>query len=191
MFFDLMEIDHSILLAINSAPLGTFGHLLIGITDLHKSPFFVVILVGILLGYAFRRKAFKWIFFLVLWIGLGDFLGGRIKDSVGRPRPDLQGIEVHLRCAHAGGGSFPSNHTLNNFALWALLYFSDKGRKHYFILLLANLIAWSRRYCGVHFPSDVLGGVLLGVGWGYLGFWVWQKGISLFLRNSRKSSSVD
>lgn len=175
MSHSLAELDMTLLKWFNSMNLGMLGKLLVFLTDLHKSPLFVAALLLCLVAYAFKRKAYTAVFFLVLWIALGDFVGGRIKDFAARERPDVQGVEVSLRCRHAGGGSFPSNHTLNNFAFWSVLFFAGVGWWHYLVLLLAILIAWSRIYCGVHFPSDVLGGMLLGIGWGYLGFVLWTR----------------
>ena len=70
--------------------------------------------------------------------------------------------------------SFPSGHTAASFAVGALLF--RKLPKRYGIpaLVLAALIGFSRLYLGVHYPSDVLAGALLGTGISYAAevFWL-------------------
>ena len=59
--------------------------------------------------------------------------------------------------------SFPSGHTGSAFAL-AVVIFMVMDRKYGIIaLILASLMGFSRLYVGIHYPSDVLGGVILGV----------------------------
>lgn len=84
-----------------------------------------------------------------------------------RLRPDLE----HL--VHAGGFSFPSGHSLGSFLIFGTLIIIIHDRvKHrllkYFLQvilgLLILLIGLSRIYLGVHYPSDVFGGFVLGYG---------------------------
>ena len=58
--------------------------------------------------------------------------------------------------------SFPSGHTAISFAVVTVL-FLRKERYWYLSLVLAVLIAFSRMYLYVHFPTDILGGCLLGI----------------------------
>lgn len=169
--------DRQIFHWINNGDWGLFGSGLVYLTDLHKNPWFLLCLVLGLSLWSFFKKKWLPVVLLLIWIGLGDFLGGQIKDLLSRSRPDLQGLEVVWRCPHGGGGSMPSNHSLNNFALWAVTK-SYLGTFHWALLLWASLIATSRVYCGVHFPSDVLVGAILGIFWGWLGsflFQLWKK----------------
>ena len=70
--------------------------------------------------------------------------------------------------------TYPSGHTAASFAVGALLF--RKLPKRYGIpaLVLAALIGFSRLYLGVHYPSDVLAGALLGTGISYAAevFWL-------------------
>jgi undecaprenyl-diphosphatase len=89
-----------------------------------------------------------------------------LKETIGRLRPyDVLG-DVH-RLINSGSGSFPSNHALNNSAAAMVLgYFYP--RLTWLWWTIAITIAYSRIYCGVHWPSDVLGGIGIGAlaGWG-------------------------
>jgi undecaprenyl-diphosphatase len=67
----------------------------------------------------------------------------------------------------AGGKSFPSSHSVNNFCAAFILSFFYKKRQIIFYSI-AGTIAFTRVYVGVHYPSDVLGGILIGLLLGYL-----------------------
>lgn len=93
-----------------------------------------------------------------------SFLLGNVilKNLIARDRPFILDETVELLIARPGEYSFPSGHTLNGFtaATVIFLYFKKPGIG---ALLFAGLIAFSRMYLFVHFPTDILGGMVLGV----------------------------
>jgi len=98
---------------------------------------------------------------LIYGINAGIFFG--IKQLVGRPRPFAQ-QHVILRVNVydlISKGSFPSGHATNAFMVAAFFGTCIK-RKRIVLYGIACLIALSRVYIGVHFPSDVLMGGFLG-----------------------------
>jgi len=85
-----------------------------------------------------------------------------VKLAVGRVRP----CEALAWCApihigSPGGGSFPSGHAAGSFAVAAFVMWRSP-RLGSALLVYAAIVAWSRCVLGVHYPSDVLAGSLLG-----------------------------
>jgi undecaprenyl-diphosphatase len=129
---------------------------------------FAISAVVALLFLKLRREAAL----LVLTIASGWLVNGAIKHAVGRPRPT---IVPHL--TEAGGSSFPSGHSFNSAVVYiavALAFATLSGRHAVRVTIIGAalaaslVIAWSRVWLGVHFPSDVIAGWLGGVGWAFL-----------------------
>lgn len=92
-----------------------------------------------------------------------------LKPLIGRERPFAVGALAELLVAPPLDASFPSGHTAASFAAVSALWFSGERRLALPCLALALAIAFSRLYLYVHWPSDVLGGALLGAALGYAG----------------------
>ena len=89
-----------------------------------------------------------------------------IKEIVKLPRPiGYEGIKS-IRVETAEGYSFPSGHTQQSSSLFATLMIEFKKKWLYFIGALGILlVGFSRMYLGVHWPSDVIGGLIIGILW--------------------------
>lgn len=85
-----------------------------------------------------------------------------LKPLIARTRPfDLaEGVELLILAPK--DFSFPSGHTMSSVVSASILAMINK-KFGYYAIPLATLIAFSRLYLYVHFPTDVLGGIMLGL----------------------------
>lgn len=91
-----------------------------------------------------------------------------LKHLVARPRPWLDVAGLIPLIAEHDPNSFPSGHTTAAFAFAGAVWFTaSKKWLKWAALIAAVLMGFSRLYVGVHYPSDVLAGVLIGLlsGW--------------------------
>lgn len=90
-----------------------------------------------------------------------------LKNLFERVRPCNVLPDVNILAGCTGSFSFPSSHAVNNFA--AAVYFGKIFPKIKWILFVAAfLVSVSRPYVGVHYPSDIFGGAIIGSTIGYL-----------------------
>lgn len=130
---------------------------------------------------------------MLLALGIGALITNlALKPTVCRPRPYTYEDSVFYQLWQLSGGhtesdfSFPSGHTTAAFASMTALFLVTPRRKSWPALLFAVLMGLSRIYLGVHYPSDVLGGVVCGLAGAiaayYLirlipqGFYEWKPG---------------
>jgi undecaprenyl-diphosphatase len=152
------------------------------ITDYDRMLVVRILLVGVWLGLMIRggKRGRTAALLVVLVIVCSDQLSSFvIKPLVNRPRPchTVEGIpvveHVHLLVGCGGGKSFPSSHAVNNFAVATLFAFFYK-RARTWLFLWAFLVAFSRVAVGVHFPSDIIGGALIGSAIAAAVLWLWK-----------------
>lgn len=94
-----------------------------------------------------------------------------IKDVIDRPRPNVSGVETFPVSANTF--SFPSGHATivsAGLATVSIMFRGNMKRTVLFVGLTfeAALVCFSRIYVGVHYPLDVVGGILLGTGFSFL-----------------------
>ena len=100
---------------------------------------------------------------VLLAIVLAAILGeGIIKHIVKRKRPFIKNNIIKLMIPQPGTYSFPSGHTASSFAV-ATVFIKTDLRLTYLIVAIAILISFSRLYLRVHYLSDVIGGIILGI----------------------------
>ena len=98
-----------------------------------------------------------------------------LKPLVARVRPCDILTEVQLLIPHPDDFSFPSGHTAASFASVTALWLAGKKQWAMAALPVGVLIAFSRMYLCVHYPTDILGGVILGAACGWAGAWLVKK----------------
>lgn len=114
---------------------------------------------------------------------------GLLKPLIARTRPYDINTAVELIVKKPGDYSFPSGHTAASFAAVTALICAGRKRLWIPALAVAVVIAFSRLYLYVHFPTDVLGGVVTGVLSGILGYQAYRAVRKrMDLRRERKKS---
>ena len=147
---------------------------------LGSPPWFYLTVGGAALFF-YRRNDRRIALYLVATNLLGGAIDTVMKVLVDRPRPELE-----QPITHAFGKSFPSGHSMASTVgygtlLLAFMPFIPRRRRPWAIVgyvLIVCLIALSRLALGVHFLSDVLGGIVLGASWllvATAAFSIWRR----------------
>lgn len=122
------------------------------------------------------------------------FLTGNLllKNCIARTRPFLWDPTISLLIEQPSEYSFPSGHTLASFEC-AVAIFCYHRKWGIAALVFAVLIAFSRLYLQVHYPTDVLGGAMLGTLWGMLACWIVDTVIKRYQmkKNGQKNCPTD
>ena len=170
------NLDHALFDALNRGVANGFlDWLMPRITNLHKEWWFAAPLLITLLYLWWRgpRRTRVWILCAVTAIGISDFTARRVvKNLYVRDRPcatvertavrAYPGTRLVLGEECPGSPSFPSNHASNMGALAAVCWWFTRRRARWLWLLIPIIIGFSRIYLGYHYPSDVLGGWIMG-----------------------------
>jgi 4-amino-4-deoxy-L-arabinose transferase-like glycosyltransferase/membrane-associated phospholipid phosphatase len=126
-------------------------------------PVAVALVIAILCFGNARARLCALLIFLV--VALGDpLITNTVKHAVARPRPCITLPDVVERLGCTETGSMPSAHAANWFAV-TMVAFLFYRRSAWFLLPMALAVSFSRVYNGVHYPSDVLAGAILGAGY--------------------------
>lgn len=131
----------------------------------------LIVLAGFVI-WKYRARGILFLLLLALAVGLTDGAVCRtIKHAVGRDRPFAALPDVRCLLGQGGSGSMPSSHAANWFAA-TMVAFVFYRRSLWIMLPLAAAVSFSRVYCGVHYPSDVIAGAILGAGTAAATLWL-------------------
>jgi undecaprenyl-diphosphatase len=170
----MQNLDNHVLQIINRDWGNSFFDLFfIFWTDVQKSLFFYCLIAFVLLVFSIKKRWHE--LFVLTTCATGAFLTDTINSKCLKPIFErVRPTDVILRIPHEGSFSFPSSHAADAFfiATYLGIYF-PKLRK--IIFALAALTAFSRVYCGVHYPSDILAGSIVGFLFGI----IFCKGIEM------------
>jgi undecaprenyl-diphosphatase len=181
MFESLEQIDRSLFLLINSWHSVLLDNVMFYISQMWIfTPLFLYWLYLV-----YRKEGTKKLLILLGFTGLlillTDQTSNQTKHSVKRYRPSHNTEimnQVHTVNGYRGGQyGFFSGHASNAFGVATLLFFMLASRPMWFRLicfLWASVTAYSRIYLGVHYPSDIMVGALVGIIWGLIIFELMQ-----------------
>ena len=117
--------------------------------------------------YILTIPMFFWLFskkfamrFAIFFL-LNTYLNSILKHTFDVSRPPME-----LRKVEASGYSFPSGHAQGNTSFWGYLAVQINRPWTYVVAaVLFSLVAFSRVYLGVHFPRDIIVGIMVGLAW--------------------------
>lgn len=157
----IQSFDLSVLNAIqNTLKCGFLDFLTVFISYLTTSGI-IWIAAGIVMLFFKKTRAAGIILLAALALGFlsGDVL---LKHLVNRPRPFTVNTDIALLIKQPSGASFPSTHSVLAAASTTVLL-AKKREVGFIALVLTVCIAFSRLYLYIHYPTDVLCGLLLGI----------------------------
>lgn len=161
-----MPFEFTILDMLQGFRTSVFDNFILLITSLASYVWYILI-IGFLLNKPTRKLGVILAVAMILQYLVN---GGVLKHLFARVRPCNVDITVELLVKRPKGFSFPSGHSAAAFCAVGVLYGAKIKRLLWPSFILACLIAFSRLYLYVHFPTDVLAGALCGffIGYGVL-----------------------
>ena len=182
----LLEWDRALFKIVNSDCANPFFDAVMPFLrkSTHWIPLYLFLFIFVVLN--FRRKAIWWIVFFLATIAMADSTGTYLfKYGFERTRPCnnpemLENLRLLVLCP--SGYGFTSNHAANHFGMATFLFISFRHLFKNWMLIAfgwAGLICFAQVYVGVHYPSDVFAGGLLGLLYGSFTGWQFNKHFGL------------
>ena len=173
----LEQIDRNLLLAVNSHYSAFLDVIMYYVSQLWFSiPLYVFWVILLLKKYALKKIALL-ILLAGLLVILTDQSSNQVKHAVKRYRPS-HNLEIKnqihsVNDYHGGQYGFFSGHAANTFGIATFLFLlfqkrSTAFKSHFYIWAIT--VSFTRIYLGVHYPSDILVGMIDGILFGYLIF---------------------
>lgn len=131
----------------------------------------IILAVYLLIMKKYRKYGIIMVLALILDFLLCNIL---LKEIVGRARPFEVRPYIDIIINKPQDPSFPSGHTAISFAAASVLFYLDK-RTGIFSIIIASIIAFSRLYLYVHYPTDVLAGIIVGVLCGIISINIYKR----------------
>ena len=145
------------------------------ITHMGSAGFLIVFAVFMMLLKKYRRTGFSVALSMVFGLLICNII---LKPGIARIRPydyqEQMGILINLLIEKQHDFSFPSGHTIATFEAATAIFLNHK-KMGTVALILASIIAFSRLYLYIHYPTDVFTSIILGVALAILANWIVGK----------------
>ncbi|HZH71068.1 MAG TPA: phosphatase PAP2 family protein [Mariniphaga sp.] len=182
----LYSIDLDLLYFFNhSLSSGILDSFFLLITNVRNWYLAYVILLGILIVKGGTKGRLAALGVILLIAACDQFNHNVLKEIFERMRPCKTLDDIITPAGCNDSFSFPSNHAFNNFAAATFFFLLYKNLK-WVLFTAAFLISVSRIYLGLHYPSDVFTGAMLGILFGYVFAFLVIK-INNLISNKEKS----
>ncbi len=173
MFEKILEYDKKILLYLNNAGSDSYDFFWMYATEIITwIPLFILFLFLVLKNYKKKKEAWIIIGFIVGALLFNLLFTEVVKENIERIRPNNDvNIKSLLRIIKEPTNySFFSGHASSSFAITVLifLFLRKKIKLIYLFFLWPLLFSYSRIYVGVHYPSDILIGAMVGISLGII-----------------------
>lgn len=139
----------------------------------------IVVTIGLLLFKKTRRLGMMMLVAILVNALLCNVI---LKPLVQRPRPFTMNPSISLLINAPTDYSFPSGHTSIAFTMVSVLAWRGEKRWTWLAFVIASLIAFSRMYLYVHYPTDILAGILVGL----ISGWIGTRVIERLVKNSSR-----
>lgn len=125
-----------------------------------KGIFWIALGLFLLFFAKTRPTGFRVLLSIILTFIIGNLI---LKHLIGRPRPYELYETIRPLIEKPSDSAFPSGHTMNGFTAATAIFLKHK-KAGTAALVLAALISVSRLYNLVHYPTDIIGGLIVGIG---------------------------
>jgi len=144
------------------------------------APVYLFILLYLFLN--FRKEFFRLFLYISFTFFITDLVSTQVfKAFIERPRPCWDGLtanDARMLIPCSTGFGFVSSHAANHFGISAFLFLTllrMTGRKVWILFLWAGIVCYAQIYVGAHFPTDIIGGSVLGILTGLITFAIHRR----------------